>query len=117
MAPNAPATSQNSLNGNSGSGQRASVGRFLANGPAADLEDGEITEDEKSADRSTASTPTPRMAPPTEQPMHETKFPPGVGGSTTPEAAPMPEPARPPTPGLASPRPCRHISFVLYTQC
>ena len=115
MAPNAPITGQNSLNGDSGSGQRGSAGRSLANGSAADLEDGEITEDEKSTGRSTASTPTLRTFS-TDQSQHETKPPPSVGGSNAGEAAATPEPSRPPTldHDLASPRSCMHMLLLCY---
>ncbi|KAF8241144.1 hypothetical protein L208DRAFT_1383604 [Tricholoma matsutake] len=108
---NAHVTGQNSLNMESGSGPHGSERHSLANGSAADLEDGEITE-ERSFGRSTANTPTPRtvLSVDVDQSLHEPKPRPSTSvgdGSNAPEAtAPGPErePSRT-TPDLAVPRP------------
>jgi len=109
---------QNSLNGDLNSGLHGSEGRLLVNRPAADLEDGEITEEEKSAGRSTArSTPTPWRAVSIEQSLHEPKLPLGACDSgDAVETASAPAPPRTPTPDITGPRPCMHPLALSMTE-
>jgi hypothetical protein len=101
-------TCQDSLDENFGSG-RDGCRRSLVHGTTADLEDGEITEEESnSAVRLAATVPVGLI--------HEPKPPPAVDntGIVAPlESGPVPGPAaRTPTPDPASPRSCMPLLCI-----